>query len=169
MTTFIISDLKKLSDVLAGLLNHAFNLSISQGISPNTMKTAEIIPLFKCKDPSIANIANNYTPISLLITMSKIIEKIIYNRLYSFLKKNNILFESQYGFWTNRSYQNAITQLTSDLLKSNELGLTTAAVFIDLTKAFDTLDHDMLLKQLSQYGIRGITNSCFKSYLGNWK
>ena len=76
------------------------------------MKIAEIIPLFKCKDPSIVN---NYTLISLLITMSKILEK--YNRLYSFLKKNNILFESQYGFRAKRSCQNAIIQLTGDLLK----------------------------------------------------
>ena len=73
-----------------------------------------MIPLFKGKDPSIIN---NYRPISLLITMSKILEKIVYNRLCSFLEKNNILFESQYGFRKNRSCQNAITQLTSDLLK----------------------------------------------------
>ena len=59
----------------------------------------------------------------------------------------------------NRSCQNAVTQLTSDLLKNNELGLTTVAVFIDLTKAYDTLDHDLLLKKLSQYGIRGTSNS----------
>ena len=108
------------------------------------MKIAEIIQLFKCKDPSIVN---KYSPISLLITMSKILEKIIYNRLSSFLEKNNILFESQYGFQINRSCQNAITQLTNDLLKNNESGLTTAAVFINLTKAFDTLDQDILLKK----------------------
>ena len=78
------------------------------------MKIAEIIPMFKWKDP---NVVNNYRLISLLITMSKILEKMIYNRLYSFLEKSNILFESQYGFQTNRPCQNSITQLTSDLLK----------------------------------------------------
>ena len=135
--------LKNLSDIIVGPLSHVINLFISQGIFPNTMKIAEIIPLFKCKDPSIAN---NYRPISLLITLSKILEKIIYNRLYSFHRKNNILFQSQYCFQTNRSCQNAVTQLTSDLLKNNELGLATAAVFINLTKAFDILDHDILLK-----------------------
>ena len=82
--------LKKLADILASLLNHVFNLSISQGIFPSTMKIVEIIPLFKCKDPSIIN---NYRPISLLITTSKILERIVYNRLYSFLEKNNILYE----------------------------------------------------------------------------
>ena len=124
-------------------LNDVFNLSISQGIFPNTMKIAEIIPLFKCKDPSIIN---NYRPISLLLTTSKDLATIVYNRLYSFLEKNNILYESQYGFRKNRSCQNAITQLISNLLKNNEIGLTTAAIFIDLTKAFDTLDHEILLK-----------------------
>ena len=137
MTTLIIYD------ILAGLLNHVFNLSISQGIFPNTLKIAEIIPLFKCKDP---NIVNHYRLISLLKIMSQLLEKIVYNRFFSFLKKNNILFESQYGSSTNRSCQNAITQLTSDPLTKNELGLTTAVVYIDLTKGFDTLDHDILLK-----------------------
>ena len=158
--------LKEIADVLVSLLNYVFNLPISQGIFPNTMKIAEILPLFKGKDPSIIN---NYRLISLLITMSKILEKIVYNRLYSFLEKNNILFESQCDLSKNRLCQNAITQLTSDLLKSNELGLTTTAVFIDLTKAFATLDHEKLLKKLAQYGIRGITNDLFKTYLENRK
>ena len=78
------------------------------------IQIVEIIPLFKGKDPVIIN---NYRPISIFITMSKILEKIVYNRLHSFLEKNNILFESQYGFRKNRSCQNAITQLASDLLK----------------------------------------------------
>ena len=107
------------------------------------MKVAEIIPLFKCKDPSIIN---NYRPISFLITTSEILERIVYNRLYSFLEKSNLLYESQYGFRKNRSCQNVITQLINNLLKNNEIGLTTAAIFIDLTKAFDTLDHEILLK-----------------------
>ena len=106
--------LKNLADVLVSLLNHVFNLSISQGIFPNTMQIAEIIPLFKCKDPSIINY---YRLISLLITMSKILERIVYNRLYSFLEKNNILYESQYDIRKNRLCQNAITQLISHLLK----------------------------------------------------
>ena len=80
---------------------------------PNTMKIEEIIPLFKGKDPRIIN---NYRPISLLIIMSKILEKIVYNRLYSFLEKS-ILFESQYSFRKNRSCKNAITQLMSDTIK----------------------------------------------------
>ena len=87
--------IKNLSNALAGPLNHIFNHFISQGIFPNTMKITEIIPLFKCNDSSIVN---NNRHFSLLITMSKMLENIIYNRLYSFLKKNNILFESQYGF-----------------------------------------------------------------------
>ena len=87
--------LKELADILASPLNYVFNHSISQGIFLSTMKIVEIIPLLKGKDPSIIN---NYRLISLLITMSKILGKIVYNRLYSFLEKNNILFESQYGF-----------------------------------------------------------------------
>ena len=119
--------LLKIADILVSPLNHIFNLSISQGILPNTTKIVEIIPLFKCKDPSIIN---NSRPISLLITMSKILEGIVYNRLYSFLEKNNILYESQYGFRKNRLCQNATTQLISDLLKTNEIGLTTAAILM---------------------------------------
>ena len=78
--------------------------------------------------------------------MSKILERIVYNRLYPSLKKNNILYQSQYGFRKNRLCQNAIMQLISNLIKNNEIGLTTAAIFIDLTKAFDTLDHEILLR-----------------------
>ena len=104
------------------------------------MKKAEIIPLYKGKDQDQVV---NYRPISLLITISKILEKIIYPRVYKFLEKENILFKSQYGFRSKHTCEQAIIELTGKLLQAKEQRLESVALFLDLSKAFDTIDlHD---------------------------
>ena len=139
-----------------------FNESLSTGIFPDAMKMAEVIPLYKGKcrfEPG------NYRLISLLLTISKILEKLIYKRTYAFLDSNNQIYHSQYGFRSKHSCENAIGDLVSQILKNQEQGKYTAALFLDLSKAFDTLNHELLLNKLEIYGVRGIALDWFKSYL----
>ena len=109
----------------------------------------------------------NYRPISLLITVSKILEKVVYVRVYNFLVETDQLYQSQYGFRSGHSCQNAISELVGTILKNQEENKLTIGVFIDLSKAFDTLSHDILLRKLHKYGIRGTALDWFKSYLSD--
>ena len=111
----------------------------------------------------------NYRPISLLLTISKILEKILYKRTYDFLNDNNELYHSQYGFRSKHSCENAISDLISQVLKNQQQNKYTAALFLDLSKAFDTLNHDLLLQKLEIYGVRGIALDWFRSYLNGRK
>ena len=103
------------------------------------------------------------------MTLSKLLEKCIYKRVYKFLNKNNIFFKKQYGFRAKHSCENAIQDLCRNIINNKEEGLHTAAIFLDLSKAFDTISHEILLKKLDIYGIRGICNKWFESYLSNRK
>ena len=158
--------LKLLSNSIAYPLSIIFNQSILTGIYPDKMKLAEVIPLYKGKD---SDEIINYRPISLLITMSKVIEKLIYQRTISFIEKNDILYNSQYGFRSKRSCEHAIQELIGNVLDSKNAKQHSCAVFLDLSKAFDTLDHRILLDKLEKYGIRGICNNWFRSYLKDRK
>ena len=122
-----------------------FNQSIIQGIFPDIMKLADVIPLYKGKD---RDQVINYRPISLLMTLSKILEKKIYKRIYSNLDKNNILYESQYGFHNKHSCEQAITELLGHILQAKESNHLSASIFLDLSKGLDTLNHDVLLRKL---------------------
>ena len=143
-------------------LCHIFNTSLMEGSFPDRMKVAEIIPFYKGKE--MDNMIN-YWPISLLITLSKLLEKIMYRRLYSILECNNILYNSQYGFRSRRSCKQAITELVGYILQSKNHNKHCASIFLDLSKAFDTLDHSVLLQKLERYGIRGTAQDWFSSYL----
>ena len=96
---------------------------------------------------------NNYRPISLLITLSKVLEKLVYKRTIDFLDKHNILYSSQYGFRKKHSCSDAIMELVSKIVKNKENGVHTASVFLDLSKAFNTLDPKILLQKIEHYGI----------------
>ena len=128
------------------------------------MKKADIAPLYKSKDKQECS---NYRPISLLITLSKLQEKIVYKRVYQFLEKIEQIFPSQYGFRTSHSCENAVSELLSTIIKGKEQSLCTVSLFLDLSKAFDSLEHEMMLKKLESYGIHGNVLQWFRNYLSD--
>ena len=156
--------LKALRTLIIFPLCHIFNQSLADGMFPEKMKWAEIIALYKGKS---MDLTINYRPISLLITTSKVLEKVIYKRVYSFLENNNILFPSQYGFRTKHSCEQAIMEVVGYALQAKNKREECACLYLDLSKAFDTLDHSILLKRLNNYGIRGTANMWFENYLSN--
>ena len=137
-----------------------------EGVFPDLMKLADITPLFKSK---LDNDANNYRPISILLTISKVLEKIVYTRTYSFMEASGQIYNSQYGFRSQHSCESAVSELTSEIVKGLQNGMYTVALFLDLSKAFDTLEHGVLLNKMNRYGIRGTSLHWFKSYLENRK
>ena len=99
--------------------------------------------------------------------MSKVLEKIMYQRVYTFLDLHGVLYQSQYGFHNKHSCSQAINELTGKILQAKEAGLHSSSIFLDLSKAFNTLDHRVLLQKLDRYGIRSNANEWFSSYLSN--
>ena len=105
----------------------------------------------------------------MLLTSSKLLEKVMYKRVYTFLTEHQQLYQCQYGFRTNHSCENAICELIGNIVKNQELKHYTLGLFLDLSKAFDTLDHNILPKKLDRYGIRGKAQDWFKDYLKSRK
>ena len=136
------------------------------GEFPSLMKLAEVVPLYKGKEHFLET---NYRPISLLTTMSKILEKIVYQCVYRFLQDSGQIYDNQYGFRANHSCEHAIGQVVGSLVKNMENRLYSVCILLDLSKAFDTIEHRILLSKLELYGIRGSALSWFESYLTNRK
>ena len=134
------------------------------GVFPWVLKTAKVVPVFK-KD-SILHYSN-YHPISLLSNIEKILEKLMYKRLYTFLNKNNVIYNLQFGFRQQYSTSHALVNITENIRKALDKGNIVCGVFVDLQKAFDTVDHKILLAKLNHYGVRGVSNDWCKSYLSN--
>ena len=158
--------LKKLAEQIVKPMTIIINKSISEGVFPEKMKLADVVPLHKSKS---RDNTSNYRPISLLMTLSKLLEKVIYKRTYDFLNTNGQIFNSQYGFRSNHSCENAVSELIGEIVKGLDQKKKTIAVFLDLSKAFDTLKHKILLEKLERYGIRGTALKWFESYLHDRK
>ena len=156
--------LSKVTDQIVKPLVHIFNLSFSSGIFPSEMKTAKVIPVFKSGNRSDFS---NYRPISLLSQFSKILEKLFNLRLEQFLISNEILSNCQYGFRSCMSTVHAALELIESISTAVDNKKHCAGVFIDLKKAFDTVNHDLLVKKLFFYGIRGTANAWLNNYLTN--
>ena len=112
---------------------------------------------------------SNYRPISRLLTLSKLLEKLVYKRVYTFLSNMKQLYCSQYGFRTGHSCNQAVCELIGEIAKNTEKNWTTVCIFLNLSKAFDTLEHTAVFQKLERYGIRGNALEWFKSYLSNQK
>ena len=154
--------LKKLEPLLSGPLSIIINQSLKSGIFPNKLKTAKIIPIYKKGDK---HKIDNCRPISLLPSISKIFEKVAHDQLLSYFVKYNILYNSQYGFRKLHSTQHAILELTDRILLDLDVGNTPLGIFLDLSKAFDTLNHPILISKLKYYGLQGNTLKWFRNYL----
>ena len=161
-----IKILKTLRVLLSKPLAYLYNRSFLTGVVPEKLKIARVIPVYKKGSKTVMN---NYRPISLLSVFNKLLEKLMYNRLASFLEKNEILFHGQFGFRSNHSTNHAILLITDKIQKAIERKLYSCGIFLDLSKAFDTVNHDILLKKFENCGMRGIAKQWFCSYLSNRK
>ena len=141
------------------------NLSFEKGTYINMLKISKVIPIFKDKGSDLDH--TNFRPISLLSNINKIVEKIMHERLYTFLEKYKCIYEFQFGFRKGHSTTHALLDLTEEIRQHIDSNKFAIGVFIDLQKAFDTVDHHILLKKLHHYGVRGIANKWFESYLSN--
>ena len=153
---------KKTFEYFADPLVHILNLSLSQGIFPNELKLAKVIPIYKAGD--IHNITN-YRPVSVLPIFSKIFEQIMYTRLNKFINDNDILYKYQFGFRKNHNTSLALMILLDKIYDSFNDNKHVVGIFLDLRKAFDTIDHGILLKKLYKYGIRGVALNWIENYL----
>ena len=158
--------IKSVSVEIVYPLTVLFNLSMRDGIFPDQFKIAKITPIFKKGNKQEIK---NYRPISVLPCLSKILERLIQDRLTEFLTQHQIISETQHGFQKQKSTTSAILSLTDNILDSFDKNQFTIALFLDLSKAFETVNHNILLSKLEHYGIRENSLKWFRSYLENRK
>ena len=154
--------LKSCNNTVVPLITHIINCTITQSKIPNEWKQAVVIPLFKDGDK---NCSSNYRPISILPAISKILEKVVHNQVYTHLSTYNLLSEAQFGFRKNHSTATCILRLLDTIYTGMENGMMTGVIFLDLKKAFDTVNHCILLNKLRTFGISQKTIDWFRSYL----
>ena len=128
------------------------------------MKLAKVIPIFKTGSKLSVT---NYRPISLLSVFSKIFEKLAHEQLYKFMITNSVLFESQFGFQKGKSTIHSLIEIVENIRNCMDNSMYGCGIFIDLKKAFDTVNHEILIKKLEHYGVRGTSREWFSSYLNN--
>ena len=157
--------MKDISDIIAISLTSLIDQSFQSGIFPDKQKIAKVVPIFKAGKYSIESYVHNYRPISLLSRFSKILERVVYNQLYKHLQINKLIYESQYGFRKWHSTELAALELIDSIYKILDQGKTPIAIFLDISKAFDKIDHKILINKLHHCGCRNISLNWFNSYL----
>ena len=155
---------KRCSTVITPILKQYYNNFMQTGYFPDILKVGKITPVFKKGDQEKFE---NYRPVSTLPIFGKLFEKIIYSRLYDYLTSKGILYDNQFGFWKPHSFSHALNYSISEVQKCLNDNKHVIGIYIDLSKAFDTIDHVKLLDKLHMYGVCGTTHSLLKSYLSN--
>lgn len=154
--------LKLIAAYVTSPLTYVLNLCVDKGYWPISLKKSEIIPIFKGGDK---HDMTNYRPISLISNIAKIFERLIYNRLVNFFEKNNILANNQFGFIGKRGTNDALIKVSEFIYENIDKSKPTIATFLDFKKAFDTVNHDILIHRLRSYGVRGLALDLIISYL----
>ena len=158
--------LKRISHIIAPLLSDIFNHSISAGLFPEKLKEGRVIPLHKAGP---LNDVTNYRPITTLSVFSKIFEKLVHKRMTSFIYKYNLIKPNQFGFQKNKCTSDAILEFMENAYDSFNCNQYYLAIFLDFSKAFDTISHEILLKKIEHMGFRGPIHQWIQSYLSNRK
>lgn len=158
--------LKQNAEVIVPKLTTALNVSMDVGVFPDNLKKARITPIYK---KGHKNKADNYRPISILSALSKPFEKIIHDRLASFFSNHNLISKNQFGFQPRSNTTSATVSLINNIQSNIDQRRTCSAIFVDVSKAFDCVPHDVLLLKLDRYGVRGNAHTLIESYLSNRK
>ena len=160
INTYSAKILKHIKPIISPILASLFTKSFLSCHFPTQFKIARVIPLHKGNSK---HDLNNYRPISLLPLLSKLLERVVYNQIWNFLDTFNLISESQYGFRRNRSTTMAVLENLDYVYDNLDQGNTVLSIFMDFSKAFDCIDHRLLLRKLHSYGIRGISLAWFES------
>ena len=139
--------------VIAPVLTNTFNACISTGYFPKVLKTAEVDPIFEKGERELCS---NYRPISILNPFAKLFEKCLLNQLNNYFVSNDLISSNQYGFTKNCSTNEAVLDIYNKLLDNMNKKFITCSIFLDLRKAYDTINHTILIKKLEKYRIRGL-------------
>ena len=154
--------IKKIKNEISKSLTLIINQCIQKGIFPHKLKLAKVIPIFKSGDETLFN---NYRPISILPSLSKIFERVIFNQIHDYFNTHNLYYSNQYGFRKDHSTELAALEIIDRITQHLDKGATPINIYLDLSKAFDTLDHNILLHKLKHYGIQDNALDLFRSYL----
>ena len=146
----------RLSDNIVTQLSYIFNLSLQCGVFSDEMKLAKVIPLYKNGDNTIIS---NYRLVSLRSVFNKILEKIMYNHIMDFVNKHDVLYKFQFGFRKKHFTPIALSVLVDRIISTIDKGRYFMGLFIDFSKVFDTVNHQILLNKLDKYGIRSVANT----------
>jgi hypothetical protein len=154
--------IKTIATEISVPLAHIFNLSLTLGIFPSKLKTSRIVPIYKTGDPELCD---NYRPISLLSSLSKVLEKMMCIQLVNHLDRNKLLYDNQFGFQRGKLTEHNLIKAVNFIGESINSGKFGIGIFFDLKKAFDVVPHNILLKKLTKLGIQGTAHKWFTSYL----
>ena len=158
--------LKQMRFSLSQPIKNICNKSFQSGIFPDKLKISKVIPIHK---KNSLTILSNYRPISLLSNISKILEKLMFSRLLNYLETHQMIYELQFGFRAKHSTNHALIAITQKIKTALQNNQNAIGIFVDFQKAFDTVNHDVLLEKLSKYGVQGTSQKWFKSYLSGRK